>query len=514
MSSSINVSNNKTIAKNTFFLYIRMGVSLIVSLYTSRVVINTLGIVDYGIFNIVAGVVSMFAFLNSSLTASIQRFYNYERGKYGKEGTKKVYKVAVVTQLFLAFLVFMLVEIVGLWYLHNKIVLPLERFDSAEILFQLSLVSLLLLIIQVPYSAAVVSFEKMNIFALVGISETLLRLAIVIVLPYVPYDKLIVYGCLGVLVSLLSLLSYFIYAKKNFSELIFDCKIDFSMLRDIFFFSIWNAFGAFATILKSQGVNIILNAFFGPVVNAARGVAYSIQSAMMGFVYNIYSAARPQLTESYAKGDYSRSISLMFSISKLCFILLYMMILPIGSEINCVLHLWLGDAVPNYTNIFTLMIFAIMLVDVLNTPVSMIMLATGVIVKFNIVSSIIGLLVLPLSYVVLKLGGSPVSVFIVSLLVSIIVQIVCLFIMRSVTGISMRSYLKNVVIPLLILVLLTCFFPLILFLIFNEGILRLFCSISFSIIFVGLVSYYFVLTMHERFLVRNFLKQLLNKVKS
>ena len=259
-------NDNKRIARNTLFLYVRMAISLIVSLYTSRVVLNTLGVVDYGINNVIAGFVSMFAFLNSSLTASIQRYYNYERGQNGIAGIQSVYKVAVISQFLLALLVFILVESVGIWYLNNELVLPPDRFTAAEFLFHLSLASLLLLILQIPYSAAIVSYEKMDYYAFVGVLDTFLRLGVVIALPYVPFDKLIIYGFLGFFVSAFNYGMYYVYAKRQFIGLSFDRNINFNMLKEMISFSGWNAFGSFAVMMRSQGVNLILNIFLAPLL--------------------------------------------------------------------------------------------------------------------------------------------------------------------------------------------------------------------------------------------------------
>ena len=506
-------NDNKRIARNTLFLYVRMAISLIVSLYTSRVVLNTLGVVDYGINNVIAGFVSMFAFLNSSLTASIQRYYNYERGQNGIAGIQSVYKVAVISQFLLALLVFILVESVGIWYLNNELVLPPDRFTAAEFLFHLSLASLLLLILQIPYSAAIVSYEKMDYYAFVGVLDTFLRLGVVIALPYVPFDKLIIYGFLGFFVSAFNYGMYYVYAKRQFIGLSFDRNINFNMLKEMISFSGWNAFGSFAVMMRSQGVNLILNIFFGPVVNAARGVAYSIQSAMMGFIQNISTAARPQLTEAYACKDYSRSTSLMFSVSKVCFIMLYMMVLPVGSEIHYVLHLWLGESVPMYTGVFTILIFSISLVDVLNMPVSMIMLATGRVAKYNMVASIVGLFVLPISYIVLRMGAVPLSVFIVSLFISIVVQVVCVYIMQSVTTIKVSIYFFKVGLPLICLVVMTFFIPSILHLGMDEGMGRMVCSLLISILSVGYISYFVVLNKSERVLVKNIVSKFVVKAK-
>ncbi len=501
--------NNKTIAKNTAYLYIRMTFALAVSLYTSRVVINTLGVEDYGINNVVAGFVSMFVFLNSSLTASIQRYYNYENSLNGRKGVIRVYKVAILVQFLLAFLVLLLVESIGLWYLNNKLVIPIERLASATVLFHTTVLSMLILIMQVPYSAVIMSHEKMDYYALVGILDTVLRLTIVLVLPYVPYDKLIVYGFLGLTVSVFDYSMYFVYTKRNFKELSFDFNIDNTMLKSMIAFSGWNSFGSFAIMLRNQGLNMIINLFFGPVVNAARGVAYSIQSAMLGFIQNISISTRPQLTEAYARGDTLRSMNLTYGLSKVNFILLYLMALPIISEINYILKLWLGGAIPEHTNEFVLLVLSIALVDVLNTPVSIIMLATGKVSHFNTVASVIGLLSLPLSYFWLYIGGSPNTVFYVSLFVSIVVQYACVKIMCETINTSLLDYSKIVIIPLCLLIVFTFWIGEIPKLFFRESFLRLFLTILLSSILVLTTSYFIVLNSSEKKLCGEYVKKII-----
>lgn len=499
-------SGNKRIVKNTFFLYGRMAFALIVSLYTSRIVINTLGVVDYGINNVVAGFVSMFAFLNSSLTASIQRYYNFEKGKNGISGVKRVYNVSIVSQFLLALFVFILIEVFGSWYIYNKMVIPLERAESAYVLFQLTIMSTLLLIMQIPYSAVVMAFEKMNFFALVGVCDTLLRLLIVLSLPYLPYDKLIAFGSLGLIISLFDLCVYYLYVKRNFDFLSFNFKFDRTLLKSIFSFSGWNMFGSFAIMLRGQGLNLLINLFFGPIVNAARGVAYSIQSAMMGFVYNLTAAARPQLTESYAQGNKQRSVSLMYGISKMCFVLLYTMSLPVVCEIHYILHLWLGETVPKYTEGFVLLVLATSLVDVLNTPVSIMMLAKGNIRDFNVTASILGLLSIPLCYIWLKLGGNPYSVFFAGFIISVVVQIACVYIMCKEITINIFEYLKKVVLPLLELVVLTAFIPYILKMFIDESVFRLSFTIVLSIFSTLVISLFFVLSKSEKQTCLNYIK--------
>lgn len=504
-------SGNNKIARNTLYLYIRMAFSLVVSLYTSRVVINTLGVVDYGINNVVAGFVSMFAFLNSSLTSSIQRFYNYENGRNGHNGVLRVYEVSIVVQILLSIFICLLLETFGLWYLNNKLVIPPERLFSANVLYQTTVISMLLLILQVPYSALIMSYERMDYYALVGVLDTVLRLLIVFLLPYFPNDKLIVYGFLGLIISAFNFLMYYLYTRHNFPTIRFHLKIDFSLLKSVLSFSFWNTFGAFSIMIRNQGLNILINLFFGPVVNAARGVAYSIQSAMMGFIQNISTSTRPQLTESYAKGNVSRSLNLAFGISKINFILLYLMALPVIGEIHYLLHLWLGDSVPEHTETFAILVLVIALVDVLNTPISIIMLATGKVSRFNTISSVIGLLSLPLSYLLLSYGGNENTIFYVAIFISVMVQIASVKIMCQTVNTRAIDYIKKVIFPLICLIVLTGWIILIPQYIVDDGIIRLLLTILLTTVIIIITSYLVVLNSSERKYVIEFITRKLKK---
>ena len=395
---SDNSNKNKRIVKNTVFLYIRMALVLVVSLYTSKVILNTLGVQDYGIYNIVAGFVSMFGFLNASITACIQRYYNYEIGRNGDDGLGRVFTMSCLIECIIAFVVLLLLETFGVWYINNKLVVPDYKLFAANILFQLSCIQMTLVMFQAPFSGAILAKEKMDYYAAVGIIDVFLKLLIVIILPYLLYDSLIVFGCLMTFISIVDFFLYYIYAKREFAKLrllrFWDCELFKSMLS----FSGWNVFGAVAMVARTQGLNLILNLFFGPVVNAARGVSIQVQGALMGFIGNISMAVRPQIVESYAIGNINRSRDIMFSISKICFLFLFIMALPVCLNIDIILKFWLGDKVPEYTNVFSVLILCTALIDTLNTPITMLIMATGKVKKYCLYTSICGLLVLPVAY--------------------------------------------------------------------------------------------------------------------
>ena len=508
---SVSSDNNTRIAKNTVFLYLRMILVLVVSIYTTRVVLNALGVVDYGIFNVVAGFVSMFAFLNTSMANGIQRFYNFKMGKEGEAALSNVYNTALLIQGILAVIVVLLLETVGLWYLNNKMVIPLERMDTARWIYQFSVISLVLVIMQIPYSAAIMAHERMDFYAYVSIIEVALKLAIAIWLPHVKQDRLFVYGCYSLSVGVLCFLMYFIYNKLNFKSIKFQKGFHKELFKKMLSFSGWNIFGTFAYMVKGQGLNVLLNAFFGPVVNAARGVASMIENAIHGFSSNIVISFRPQLVQSYANGDLERVRKMMFSLSKISFILLFMLSMPVTIELPFILHLWLGDAVPDYTIQFTVLTLIIMILSSLNTPLSQVVHASGKMKAYQIGTSIVVCSILPVAWVSLKLGGNPIIVYIVCLVMTVINQGVCLLLLKKIFPYSIRDYMKNVIWPCAIVAIVATFFPIIIVLILKTSFVRLLLVAIVGVICTAASSYFLILNQTEKSMIVEFIQKRFNK---
>ena len=504
-------SNNRLIARNTVFLYIRMTVALIVSLYTTRALLNNLGVEDYGINNVVAGFVTMFAFLNTSFVATIQRFYNFELGKSGMDGVYKVYFTSVMIQIALVFIVIASAETVGLWYLNHKMVIPVERLSAARLLFHCSILSMSLTIIQVPFSAVIMAFEKLDYYAIVGVLDILLKLFIVIVLKLFDGDRLELYAILLLGVSIIVFVLYFVYAKRRIISGRIRIVYDKTLLKEMLVFSGWGIFGSFAQVVRNQGINIILNLFFGPIVNAARGISFQVKGALSGFIANTSLSVRPQLVSSYAEGNTSRSINLMYSISKINFLILYLLALPICLEMDFVLHLWLGSNVPDYTIVFSRLILVISLIDVFNGPVTMIMYASGKIGFYNLITSFIGLLVLPASYFILKAGYPPYSVYFMSLFVSITVQVASVFVMKKTIKVSIYDYLHGVVFPSFLVLLCSLPIALVPFFVLQKSLIRVIVVGIISIVAVGFIGYFIGLNRGERQLLNSFVDRLIKK---
>lgn len=506
-----NNSNNR-IAKNTLFLYIRMVFVLIVGLYTSRVVLNVLGASDYGIFNVIAGFVSLFAFLNATFTASIQRFYNYEGGRLGEDGYASVFSVGFRVHAALSLLVFILLESFGLWYVNNIMVLPEGRLFAANILFQCSILSMVLVIMQVPYSGAIISKERMDFYAVVSIADVVLKLALVCALPYFPYDKLVIYGIIQLLVNVVGFLLYFIYVKVKFKHLKLAKTVDKPLLKKMMSFSGWTLLGSFAFLFKGQGVNLLLNAFFGTIVNAARGIAYQVNSAVMGFSSNIAMSFRPQMVSSYAEGNLKRTFNLFKAQSKICYTITLMLMVPVIFEMDYLLHLWLGDAVPQYTNIFATLVLIDALICTLNAPVTQIVSATGTIKNYQIYSAAVNILLIPVCWLFLKMGFDAWIVFVLTIVFSILCQVACLIVMHKVFPFSHMDYIMQIVLPCSLMSVMVPVLPYLITIIMDDTFWRFVIICITSLIVTSATLYLLFLTGQEKKMINTYIEKLRKRI--
>ena len=509
-----NQQNNKRIAKNTVFLAIRQVIVMAIALYVSRITLRALGVDDFGIYNVICGFVSMFTFLNGAFTTGIQRFYNFEFGKNGTEGANRVFVNAVLVQISLAIIIVILLESIGLWYMYEKMVVPDNRFNAAMWVFQISVVSTVVMMLQVPYNAAILAHEKMDFLSFLSILNQVLKLIIVVVLQYLSGDKLILYGLLFLGITIIDLILNLIYAHAKFKEVNYQTKIDKPLLKQMFSFSGWNIFGKFSYVMREQGLNMVLNLFFGPAVNAARGLAFQVTGALNGFVSNVNVAVKPHLTQSFAQGNIDRTLSLFHTVSKLCFFILFFLSLPICLEIDFVLNLWLGKGeVPDYTNIFIILVSLMLLLRTLSTQISFVVHATGVMVKYQVVTSIIDLMIVPFAYIALKLNAFPPIVFLVAMAVSIVDFVVSLFILRGIINISLKHYAQHVIIPLILFSSASILIPLSARLRMTAGWFRFFLVLSLSCISVIVCFYTLGLNLRERVIAKTYTIQYIKKLK-
>lgn len=484
-----------------------MVVVLVLTFYTTRVVLSVLGVEDYGVYNVVCGFVSMFSFLSISMSNGIQRFFNFELGKNGTEGACKVYNTALQIQAITAVVIVVLAEGVGIWYLHNKMVIPEPRMHAAEWIFQFSILSFVFAIMQAPFSAAAMAHERMDFCAIVSVLDAVLKLCMVLLVPFFQGDRLIIYGLLFVVISILNFVLYFSYARKNFPEIRFHPVFRKELFLSMIGFSGWNFFGSFAGIMKEQGMNIVLNLFFGPVVNAARGVASQVNSGLQNFVQNISVPIRPQVIQSFAVGNYTRSLNLAFCQSKLSCCLVYFISLPIILEVDFVLRLWLGGNVPEHTDAFIVIIVLVSYLANLNGPVSSVVHASGKMRKYQVVTSLISILCIPAAYVALKLGCSPETALMMTFVFSVASQCASLRILQGIVEFKIGNYVKKVLLPFILLVACTIALPLIPRILMPESWLRFLIVGTVSVLSIGTGVYYIALSRNERDFVLQMIKK-------
>jgi O-antigen/teichoic acid export membrane protein len=438
-----NTENNKRIAKNTAMLYFRLLFSMAISLYTSRVILNALGVEDFGIYNVVGGIVVMFGFLNNAMSASTQRFLTFEMGKGDYNQLNRIFSMSITIHASIAIIVLLLSETVGLWILNTQLTIPADRMNAANWVYQCSIFAFIITILYVPYNATIIAHERMNVFALVSILEVILKLFITILVAWLGFEKLKFYAVLVFCVSLVIGVIYTTYCKLKFDECKFHFFWDKQLFQKMSGFASWNLLGVFAGITYNQGVNLILNVFFGPIINAARGIAYQVLGAVNAFVTNFQVAVNPPLTKSYASGDLKYMYSLIFTASKYSFYLLFMLSLPIILETDFVLALWL-KTVPEYTTIFTRLVLIDVLICSLSGSLQTMAQASGNVRLYQLVVSGILLLNLPFSYILLKLGYAPQVTFFVSILASLVALFARLIVLKKIVSFPVKNFITNV----------------------------------------------------------------------
>ena len=495
-----NSTNNARIAKNTLFLSFRTLLSLVVSLYTSRVVLAALGVVDYGIYDVVGGVVMMFSFLSASMSTSTQRYLTFELGRGDKSRLDTVFSTALNVHLLIGIAVVVLAETLGLWFLNTHMNIPPERMTAANYVFQFSVLSFFVSVSQVPYNAVLVAHEDMSIYAYFGILDVLLKLGIALLLPGAPFDKLVFYGLAMMCAQVAMLTIYRTYCYKKYDECRFRLVKDKALYKEMGGFAGWNVFGSLAWLLRDQGLNILLNIFIGPAINAARGISVKVSQTINSFVGNFLVALNPQITKNYAEGNISEMELLAYRGLKFsCYILLCLG-LPIIISIDYILGLWLVE-VPAYSAIFVTLMLADSFVNNLTGPTIITsLMATGNIRRYQIVVSSVILMIVPASWALLKLGCGPASVFVITIAFTALSGIVrFIFAVRQV-GYSWGRYFRSVLAPVLAVLAASLPAPLLVKrLLPAEENLMSFIIVSFvAILCVLISSFYLGMTKKER----------------
>ena len=435
--------NNKRIAKNTLLLYVRMFVIMAITLFTSRVVLTTLGVVDFGIYNVVGGVVAMMGILNGAMSVSTQRYLTFELGRKDALRLKQVFSMCFTIFVILAFIAIFLAETIGLWFLNTHMMIPDDRMAAANWVYQFSILACVSSLMVIPYNATIIAHERMNVYAYVGILEVVLKLAIVYLLLVIPADRLACYGLLVFLSQSIVTCTYILYCIKHFKESRYKFYWERTLFTELISYSGWNLFGSISSLVKGQGLNILLSMFFTPAVNAARGIAYQINAAITQFFTNFYTAVRPQITKYYAQGDMTEMTKLVFRSSKMSFYLILLVSMPIIIETPYIVNLWLGQ-LPEYVVPFTRLIIAISAIDSMATPLMTAAHATGNIRLYQSSVGTMTMLNIPISYLFLKWGFSPMVVFYVSLSISIVCLFMRLWIVRKLMVFPVKEYIIKV----------------------------------------------------------------------
>ena len=501
---SSHAENTRRIAKNTLMLYVRMLFGMLVSLYTSRVVLQALGVEDYGIYNVVGGFVAMFSMISASLSSSVGRFLTFELGKGDMEALKRVFSTSLSIHVVLSVIIVLLAETVGIWFLNTHMTIPKPRLYAANWVFQASVFTFVVNLWSVPFSASIVAHERMSAFAYIGILDIVLRLLIVLFVAYssLDFDRLIVYALLLVAVVCLMQMIYWRYCYWNFEECRINLHFDAQYWEAMSSFAGWNFIGCTAGLLKDQGVNVLLNMFIGPVVNAARGIAGTVNTALTSFSGNFMTALNPQITKSYAAGDYDYMFSLVERGSRFSYYILLIFALPVLFETEFILTLWL-KSYPEHTVNFVRLILMVTLCDILSNTLINLQLATGKLRNYQLAVGGMLLMNFPLSYLCLNFGYPPESTLIVAFVVSVCCLLLRLIFLRTMVGLSVKKFLRKVCMNVLLVTFVAAIIPFLIYIQMSDSIVRfflicivtVFCS-SFAIYFIGC-------TNNERLFIKN-----------
>ena len=443
--------DNVRIAKNSLYLYIQMAIRLIITLFTTRVVLNALGFEDYGIYNVVAGFVTMFAFVSNTMVSASQRFFACELGVGNLKELNDYFNATLLCYFIMTIVLVILIECFGIWFLNNKLVVSQTRFDAANWAFHLAVVTFVINLLSVPYTSMIIAQERMGIFAFVSLIAALFKLLVVYLLLVTHGDKLILYSLFIVVVTLMNALWFYAYCKKWFKQ---ETKLKIvwngKLMRELISFSWWSLFGSLSNVIRSQGINILLNIFFNPVVNAARGIAYQVNSAINQFVHSFYQAIRPSIMKLSARQELEKMYQVVFTSSKLSFYLMLLITVPIILETPLVLSLWL-DAVPEKTVMFTRLVVIVALIDTLGLPLSTAINANGNIKWYNIVIGSVFIANFPISYIFLQVGFPAEIVFFVAIMISMIAQLVRVYFSKNIVGMRILAYIVEVLFPIIII---------------------------------------------------------------
>lgn len=505
-------SNSKCLAKNTMMLTIKMLFLLVVNLYTSRVLLKALGVEDYGIYNAVGGIVTMFTIISGSITAAITRYLTYELGKGEGNKLSNIFSTSVIVQAAIAGIVILLAETVGLWFLNTHMNIPADRMYAANWVFQFSIITFAINLISIPYNAAIIAHEKMSTFAYISLYEGIFKLVVSYAIFISPIDTLIFYALALCFLSLSVRFIYTIYCKRKFNECTLRWTFDCKLTKEIFGFAGWNFIGATAGLLRDQGGNIVINIFCGPAANAARGIAYQVNSAVHSFLSSFTTAMHPQITKSYASGDNQYFMLLLFRGSKLSYFILFTLSLPILINTEYIVNLWLGKN-PEHTTDFIRLVLILSMSEAISTPLVTAMLATGNIKRYQIIVGGLNMMNLPISYILLRSGLSPDYVFITAIIISQFCLYARLYLLKSMINLDSIRFFKDVYLKIIVATILATLPPLVLKYYVDTDIYT-FIATSFVAVISSVSFIWFTgLTNEEREFAKRNARKIFNRFK-
>lgn len=508
---STNSEANKRIAKNTMLLYIRMGVMMIISFFTARITLEALGVVDYGINNVVGGLVSMFSLISSSLSSSVSRFITFGLGKGDKKELNTIFSTSVNIHVILAIIVVIAIETIGIWFLNNKMVIPAERLTAAHWVLQCSTFMFAIGLLSVPYNATIIAHERMDVYAYFTLFDAFSRLAIVFSIKYYGGDKLILLAIISLIPSLIKQFYYWHFSKKHFEECTYHAAWDKKVFKEMFGFAGWNFIGCTAGLAKDQGVNIVINMFTGPAVNAARGIAMQINGIIGQFIGNFMVAINPQITKEYAAGNYERMHQLIFRGTRLSYYLFMCLSIPIFLEIETILYVWLGQ-IPEHTVLFTRLVLVLSLAEIISNALITAQNATGKMRNYQIVVGGTLLMNFPVSYILLRMGCIPETTIIVAIIISQICFLERLLFLRKSVNLPSYRYFKEVYLRLMLVTILSAIVPAIIHSIIKNPTLRFFTTCSTSVVATIVIIYTIGLGGEERYIAYKYVKRILNRL--
>lgn len=506
-----NSQNNKRIAMNTLILYIRMCVMMVISFFTTRIVLDALGVEDYGIQNVVGGLVSIFSLLSSSLSNSVSRFITYGLGKNDIMGLRKVFAIAINIHVILAVVIVIAVETIGVWFLNFKMTIPLERLDAANWVLHCSALTFAIGLLSVPYNASIIAHEKMAAFAYMTIFDTVIKLAIAIGIKYYGGDKLVLFAILNIFPVVISQFIYWIYCKRKFEECTYQFCWDKKVFKEIGSFAVWNFIGCTAGTMKDQGVNIAINLFTGPAVNTARGIAMQVNGVVSRFIQNFTIALNPQIIKDYAAGNLERMHKLIFTGTRFSYFLFMFLSIPIFFEIESILQLWLGQ-IPKHTVLFTRLVLILTLAEIVSQTLITAQSATGKIKKYQIVVGGILLMNFPISYLLLYLGVMPEMTIVVAIAISQVCLVARLWFLKDMINLPIMKFIKQVYVKVILVTILSSLLPSLCYFVPIAPAVRFFVVCIVSAVSSAVCIYFIGCNMSEKRTVKNAIMKIIRKL--